>query len=98
MIGQDWKAYMTTKTADSRGRITLGQEYANRLVLVEEMGGGVLRIVPAQAVPAPEAWLYENPEALKSVLRGLEQAKARQTAQAPDLDADGDLAHSLAEE
>lgn len=89
---------MTTKTADSRGRITLGQEYANRLVLVEELGGGVLRIVPAQAVPATEAWLYANGEALKSVLRGLEQAKARQTGKGPDLEADAHLADSPREE
>jgi len=80
---------MTTKTVDSRGRITLGPRYANRLVIVREHDDGALEIIPAEAVPAREAWLYKNPEALKAVRQGLEEARAGQFAEAPDLEAEG---------
>ena len=55
---------MTTKTVDARGRLTLGQKYANSLVIVRERDDGALEIVPAEAIPAREAWLYKNPKAL----------------------------------
>jgi len=79
---------MTTKTVDSRGRITLGPRYANRLVIVREHDDGALEIIPAEAVPAREAWLYKNPEALKAVRQGLEEAQAGRFAEAPDLEAE----------
>lgn len=80
---------MTTKTVDSRGRITLGPRYANRLVIVREHEDGALEIIPAEAVPAREAWLYNNPEALKTVRQGVEEARAGRFAEAPDLGAEG---------
>ena len=39
-------------------------------------------------VPKREEWLHKNPEALKSVERGLEQAKRGELSEGPDLDAD----------
>ena len=80
---------MTTKTVDSRGRVTLGSRYANRLVIVREQEDGTLKIIPAEAVPAREAWLYKNPEALKAVRQGLEEAQAGRFAEGPDLEAEG---------
>jgi uncharacterized protein with von Willebrand factor type A (vWA) domain len=82
---------MTTKTVDARGRLTLGPRFANRLVIVRELDDGGLEIVPAEAVPAREAWLYKNPKALKAVREGLEEARAGQFADAPDLTSDDDL-------
>ena len=38
-------------------------------------------------IPADEAWLYKNDAALASVLRGLDQAKKGEFAEAPDLEA-----------
>ena len=79
---------MTTKTVDARGRLTLGQKYANSLVIVRERDDGALEIVPAEAVPAREAWLYKNPKALKAVRDGIEDARAGRFAETPDLTAD----------
>ena len=76
------------RTVDSRGRLSLGAGFASKVVIIKELPGNALEIVPAEVVPAREAWLYKNPEALASVLRGLEQARAAQRAKAPDLEAD----------
>jgi hypothetical protein len=37
---------------------------------------GQILLAPELSVPMPEAWLYQNPKALKSVMRGLDQAAA----------------------
>ncbi len=84
-----------TKHADSKGRITLGEEFKNRTVLVERRGDEiVLRL--ARVIPEREAWLYDNKEALGAVRRGLEQARSRTFAKrAPDLGAAKALADQL---
>jgi len=82
---------MTTKTVDSRGRLSLGPEYANRLVIVRERDDGAVEIIPAEAVPAREAWLFKNPDALDAVRQGLREARAREFAEPPDLGADEPL-------
>jgi len=79
---------MTTKTVDARGRLTLGPRYANRLVIIREHEDGAVEIIPAEAVPAREAWLYKNPKALEAVRAGVEEARASRFAEAPDLKAD----------
>jgi len=76
---------VTTKTVDARGRLTLGPKYANSLVIVRERDDGALEIMPAEAVPANEAWLYKNPSALKAVREGIEDARAGRFAETPDL-------------
>jgi hypothetical protein len=71
-------------TADSKERVTLARalkqlriRFGNRRfrfsVLFNE-STGVIVLSPATTVPLREAWLYENPKALKMVLRGIEQA------------------------
>jgi len=79
---------MTTKSVDARGRITLGPRYANRLVIVREHKDGAVEIIPAEAIPAREAWLYKNPKALEAVRAGVEEARAGRFAEASDLTAD----------
>ena len=87
---------MTTKTADSKGRISLGKEFANRPVLIERIGPNEIRIIKARVIPEDEAWLWENEEAMGSVKRGIRQAKQRQFAEAPpNPDADDALAQEL---
>jgi hypothetical protein len=81
---------MTTKTIDARGRLTLGPAFANRMVLVEELEGGIVQLIPAEAVPAREAWLFKNRKALASVLTGLEQARKGEFAAPPELAPDDD--------
>ncbi|MCE5278826.1 MAG: hypothetical protein ABFD92_10875 [Planctomycetaceae bacterium] len=76
---------MVAKTVDRRGRLTLGKEFANRLVIVKELAAGTVQVTLAQAVPDREAWLHENPEAIAAVLKGLEQAKAGELVKGPDI-------------
>ena len=77
------------KTADSKGRITLGQRFANKPVIIEDLSDTEVKVSLARVIPESEMWLYENPEARELVFRGLEQAKARQFADdPPDLEAD----------
>ena len=76
-----------TKSTDSKGRITLGEPFANRTMLVEQHGDQiVLRL--ARVIPEREAWLYDNSKALASVRRGIKQAHAKKfVKKGPDLDA-----------
>ena len=87
---------MITKTADSKGRISLGKRYANRTFIIEETGDSELRLVPARIIPERETWLYENREAEASALRGLAQAQSGQfSTSPPDLKADQALVEEI---
>ena len=77
--GQRW-----TRNADNKGRLTLGDRFANQTVLVEDRGDELI-IRLARVIPASEAWLYENDEALAMVRRGLKQARAGKRAKPPNL-------------
>ena len=59
-----------TKTADTKGRVTLGPQVANRLVSVTKMSESEYVVKLVRAIPEDEAWLYENPKALASVETG----------------------------
>lgn len=67
---------MTTKTADSKGRISLGSRFAGQTVIIQEMNLTEVRVTLAQVIPQRELWLHKNPKAKASVLRGLAQARA----------------------
>jgi len=86
---------MDTKTVDSKGRVTLGKEFAGRTVSIRKSKNGQLVIEPVKLIPEQEAWLYENPKALAAVRRGLAQAKARKLVKGPDLSRDAKLADSI---
>ena len=89
---------MVTKVIDERGRLSLGKEFkefAKGLVLVKRIGPGVLQIVAAQAVPARESWLYKNPEALRMVMEGMDQASAGELAGHPDMKAGEELVEKM---
>ena len=89
--------FSQARQADSKGRIVLGGEYANRTVLVERRGDElVVRL--ARVIPEREAWLYENPDALGAVREGLQQAKAGKFGKGPDLKAAAKLADQIPEE
>ncbi len=77
---------MITKLVDTKGRLSLGNKFAGRLVLVDDSDSDRIVITPAVAIPAREAWLYENKTALDLVRKGLAQAAAGQfSASPPDL-------------
>jgi hypothetical protein len=87
---------MAVKIADSKGRITLGPQFANKPVIIEEVDDTEVRVIAAEVVPKRELWLHRNIKARDSVQRGLDQAKARKFSNSPpDLDADESLAESL---
>jgi hypothetical protein len=87
---------MTTKLADNKGRIMLGSRFANQMFLIDDADPDRIIITPAVAVPAGEAWLYQNKKALDLVRRGLAQAQERQFSNnPPNLDDDSHLASKL---
>ena len=62
---------------DAKGRITLGKladgvsSYRAR-----RQPGGKIVLEPFVEIPADERWLWENKEALESVKKGIEDARA----------------------
>lgn len=90
--------HVSTRNTDSKGRLTLGEGFKNRTVIVEQRGDElVVRL--ARVIPETEAWLYANGEALASVRRGLSQAKAKSLSRnPPDLGAAQRLAKRLKDE
>ncbi len=84
------------KNTDSKGRVTLGGHFANRAVIVEHRSDDEVVVRLARVIPECEVWLYENPKALASVRRGLDQArKGGVTKKAPDLKAAAKLVKQL---
>ena len=65
----------STKKLDSKGRVSLGTEYANATVIIEEVLPGEFIIKAADIIPKSESWLYRNKKALSLVRQGLAEAK-----------------------
>ncbi|MFI5280112.1 MAG: hypothetical protein ACHQU1_06440, partial [Gemmatimonadales bacterium] len=71
-------------TVDSKERVTLARALKQlrdrfgdrriRFSIALNESTGVIVLTPATTVPLREAWLYENPEALKMVRTGIAQA------------------------
>jgi hypothetical protein len=74
------------KNTDSRGRVTLGKAFADRTVLVQHVSETEVRIILARVIPENEMWLWKNPEALASVLQGIEDARAGNLVDGPSLE------------
>lgn len=66
---------VATRTTDERNRLTLGElpEGLKRVRIYKNDRGEVL-LQPVIEIPASEAWLFRNEEALKSVKKGLKDA------------------------
>jgi len=90
-----YRSGMTTKTTDSKGRVTLGERFANRTVIVEEIDETEVRISLARVVPEREMWLHDNRAANTAVRRGLTDAKEGRLSISPDLASDAALADRL---
>jgi len=88
------KMNITTKHTDSKGRITLGKGFANRVIQIEELANGVI-LRPCRVIPEDESWLYENKDALASVREGLRQARAGELVDGPDLSESKSLAEEM---
>ncbi|MEW6667895.1 MAG: hypothetical protein AB1512_22015 [Thermodesulfobacteriota bacterium] len=64
-----------TRTIDERKRLTLGDLLKDfRRVRLYKNERGELLLKPVVEVPASEVWLYQNKEAVESVIRGLKDA------------------------
>lgn len=59
---------------DSKRRITLGAIVEGGAFNLYRNNAGQIVLDPVKAIPAAEAWLYENPEALESVKQGLRES------------------------
>jgi len=79
---------VTEVRVDSKNRVTLGKNKNTtkaRIYKVYRNAIGQIILDPQVTIPAHEAWLYQNPEALASVKRGLKDAAQGKTV---DLDPD----------
>jgi hypothetical protein len=87
---------MLTKSVDAKGRVNLGEKFAGKMVIVEEIGETEVIVRLARVIPEREAWLYENEAARSAVAEGLAQAKAGKFAEnPPDIAADAELADQM---
>ena len=86
---------MTTAQVDKKGRLTLGRRFAGKTVIVKDIDDSSVMVTAAVVIPEREAWLYRNKPTFEAVQRGLNQARKRQSAAGPKLDADAELAHRL---
>ena len=87
-----------TKTTDAKGRVALGQRFANKTVIIREVDATEMLVTIARVIPEREAWLYESKVAKGLVTTGLQQAATGQFSDSPpDLDADAALADALEE-
>jgi hypothetical protein len=61
---------------DGRRRISLGKVGIpeHKRYFVSENEAGEILLVPARSIPAREAIVWDNPELLASLVRGMEQA------------------------
>lgn len=73
---------VTTIQTDSKGRIYLG-DIAKGITTFRVTRDGDQRIIlEPEQIPEQEKWLFENPEALAGVRRGIMQSKEGQTVPA----------------
>ncbi len=90
---------MTTKTLDSKGRVTLGPQFAGQTVVIDVSNPCCIMIRPVVMIPAEEAWLYKDQTALGLVRQGLNDARCGNFAEAsPDVDRDLGLLKNVADE
>ncbi len=61
---------------DSKGRVALGELAKGVSSFHVSVDGGRIILEPYAEIPAREKWLFDNPEALDSVKRGLADSAA----------------------
>ena len=82
------------KTIDSKNRITIGERIVKLItaqtgadefqIFYSEDGDILLR--PMVSIPSKEAWIYQNPDVLKSIRQGLTEAKREKTEKVENLE------------
>jgi predicted transcriptional regulator len=78
---------LTQVRPDSKGRVTLSKltEGVSSFNVSRDTEGRIL-LEPMVEIPAREKWLFDNPEALANVRRGLADAKAGRLVSRPSFD------------
>ncbi|OQY09178.1 MAG: hypothetical protein B6I30_10210 [Desulfobacteraceae bacterium 4572_187] len=82
-------------TLDSKKRVTLGNKIMVRKplakmkidsfnVFINEEGN--ILLVPLANIPSRELWVHQNPEVMKTIQKGLKEAKAGKVTKVKDLD------------
>ncbi len=78
-----WKDLGKEIAPDERRRLALGPampadaEGLRYRVFLNDLGQILLD--PVKSVPAYEAWIYENPDRISSIVRGIKQAESGKT-------------------
>ncbi len=83
------------KFIDSKNRITIGEKIIKKIssqnrisqfqVLIGQDGDILLR--PLTAIPSREAWIYEKPELIDQIRKGLQEAKEGKVEKIENLEA-----------
>jgi hypothetical protein len=68
------------KTIGASGQISLGKQYAGRIVTVEKVAEGVWTIKTAQVIPDDEMWLH-TPQARANLDRAVEWSASHSRAE-----------------
>lgn len=66
---------------DKAGRVTLGKAQANKNFIVTYKENGTIELVPALNIPLNQLWLFQNPESLATLDRGMAQSEAGETVE-----------------
>ncbi|MEI8282286.1 MAG: hypothetical protein WCG75_07770 [Armatimonadota bacterium] len=70
---------MELREPDRAGRINIGKEYSGKIFAIQHLANGDIVLSPMVVRHEREDWLFQNPEALDSVMRGIEQSAAGKT-------------------
>lgn len=73
---QDFRVVKDAVQADSRGRLTLGSVVKAKSYRVMVNDTGQILLEPVVSIPERELWLWQNPDALASVQRGIQHSAA----------------------
>lgn len=74
--------------ADGRSRIAFGRAsvHADDRFLVSRRADGVILLTPVTSIPTRELAIWENPELLAGLLKGLQEASEGKVEEWPEMD------------
>jgi hypothetical protein len=75
MSKQEFRTVKEMVEPDSRGRLSIGAIAKGKTYRVMVNDAGQVLLDPVVAIPEQELWLWQNPEAIASIRRGLQQAE-----------------------
>ena len=75
MDNKDFQIIKDIVQPDSRGRVSLGMLAAGKNYRVMANDSGQILLDPVVPITERELWLWQNPEAIASVQRGIQQAQ-----------------------